>query len=45
MALQNKSHGIKSFTKPHSIPVRLAKGGKEYVRDGSKSRKYKVKGE
>ena len=37
--------GIKSYTKPNSIPIRLAKGGKEYVVDTSKNRKYKVKGE
>lgn len=40
-----KPQGLKSFTKPHSVPVRLAKGGKEYIRDTSKDRKYKVKGE
>ena len=45
MAQQPKQQGIKSFTKPHSVPVRLAKGGKEYVRDASKKRMYKVKGE
>lgn len=45
MAQPSKTNGIKSFTKPHSLPVRLSKGGKEYVHDGSKSRKYKVKGE
>jgi len=45
MANMAKTNGIKSFTKPHSIPVRLAKGGKEYIRDNWKSRKYKVKGE
>lgn len=37
--------GLKSFTKPHSVPVRLKSGGKEYIRDTSKERKYKVKGE
>lgn len=37
--------GIKSLTKAGSIPVRLAKGGKELVRDAKKQRKYKVKGE
>lgn len=42
---KNKARGIKSMTKPHSIPVRLAPGGKEYVRDTSKKRLYKVKGE
>lgn len=45
MAQQQKTAGIKSLTRPHSTPVRLAKGGKEYVRDTSKTRKYKVKGE
>ena len=45
MAQQQKTTGIKSFTKPNSIPVKLAKGGKEYVRDASKKRMYKVKGE
>ena len=37
--------GLKSFTKPFSVPVKLAKGGKEFVRDNSKKRLYKVKGE
>lgn len=37
--------GLKLLTKAGSIPVRLAKGGKEFIRDTSKSRKYKVKGE
>jgi hypothetical protein len=41
----DKSKGLKMLTKPHSIPVKLAKGGKEFVRDNSKSRKYKVTGE
>lgn len=45
MATANKPAGIKSFTKPHSVAVRLAKGGKNYVTDTRKSRKYKVKGE
>lgn len=40
-----KNNGIKSMTKVGSVPVRLAKGGKDYVRDTSKERKYKVKGE
>lgn len=40
-----KNKGIKSMTKPHSIPVRLAKGGKDYVKDNSKKRLYKVSGE
>ena len=42
---QQQVKGIKSMTKPNSKPVRLAIGGKEYVRDNTKSRKYKVKGE
>ncbi len=37
--------GLKRLTKAGSIPVRLKAGGKEYIRDTSKSRKYKVKGE
>lgn len=45
MAKHEKTNGIKSFTKPNSVAIRLAKGGKEYVRDNTKSRKYKVKGE
>lgn len=45
MAQQTKPQGIKSFTKPHSVHVRLANGGKEYVRDASKTRMYKVKWE
>lgn len=40
-----KPLGLKKLTKSHSIPVKLAKGGKEYVRDNSKERKYKVAGE
>lgn len=43
--MEKKIKGLKQLTKPHSIPVRLAKGGKEYVRDTSKERKYKVAGE
>lgn len=39
------SRGLKLLTKPNSVPLRTAKGGKELVRDTSKSRKYKVKGE
>lgn len=46
MSEQKKpSGGLKSFTKQHSVPVRLKSGGKEYTRDTSKERKYKVKGE
>lgn len=41
----DKSKGLKMLTKAHSAPVKLAKGGKEFVRDNSKSRKYKVAGE
>jgi len=41
----NKTKGIKSYTKPNSVPVRLASGGKEYERDNTKRRLYKVKGE
>ena len=41
----NSQVGLKKMTKPHSVPIRLASGGKEYVRDNTKSRKYKVKGE
>jgi len=45
MNIEKKPIGLKRMTKPHSIPVRLASGGKEYVRDTSKKRGYKVKGE
>ena len=44
-AMQKKNVGIKSMTKPGSVPIRLAKGGQEYVRDNTKKRLYKVKGE
>ena len=37
--------GLKLLTRAGSEPIRLGKGGKEYVRDNSKKRKYKVKGE
>jgi hypothetical protein len=37
--------GLKRLTKAGSIPMRLAAGGKELVRDTSKKRLYKVKGE
>ena len=40
-----KKKGLKSFTKPGSVPVRLEKGGKGFVVDKSKQRKYRVKGE
>ena len=45
MEHKTKPQGIKSFTKNHSVPVHLKKGGKEYVRDTGKKRAYKVKGE
>lgn len=46
MAQNEKTKGIKSMTKPHSVHVRLAPGGKEYTRDTSKKKRlYKVKGE
>ncbi len=41
----NKTKGLKQLTKSHSTPVRLAKGGKELVRDNTKKRLYKVAGE
>lgn len=44
-ANNTKTKGLKKLTKAHSIPQKLAKGGKEFVRDSSKSRKYKVAGE
>ncbi len=43
--MEKKVQGLKSFTKPYSIPVRLKKGGKEFTVDTSKNRKYKTKGE
>lgn len=43
--MEKKPMGLKRLTKAHSVPVRLAKGGKEFVRDNSKERLYKVKGE
>lgn len=43
--MEKKVQGLKSFTKPYSVPVRLKKGGKEYIVDSSKQRKYKTKGE
>lgn len=45
MSTEKKVPGLKLLTRKGSEPVRLAKGGKEYVRDSSKKRKYKVKGE
>jgi len=43
--MEKRIKGLKMLTRPGSIPVRLAKGGKELVRDNTKSRKYKVRGE
>ena len=40
-----KATGLKNLTKANSVPMKLAKGGKELVRDNSKQRKYKVGGE
>ena len=46
MADNNKqTKGLKRLTNAGSIPVRLKAGGKELIRDTSKSRKYKVKGD
>lgn len=43
--MEKKTKGLKQLTKANSIPMRMAKGGKELVRDNSKHRKYKVAGE
>lgn len=43
--MEKKTIGLKKMTKPNSIPMRTAKGGKEMVRDTSKQRKYRVAGE
>lgn len=43
--MEKKTKGLKLLTKAHSVPMRMAKGGKELVRDTSKVRKYKVAGE
>jgi hypothetical protein len=43
--MEKKIIGLKKLTKPNSIPVRMAAGGKELVRDNSKQRKYRVAGE
>lgn len=43
--MEKKIVGLKKMTKPNSIPMRTAKGGKEMVRDTSKQRKYRVAGE
>lgn len=40
-----KTKGLKRLTKANSVPMRMGKGGKELVRDTSKTRKYKVAGE
>lgn len=43
--MEKKTKGLKQMTKANSIPMRMGKGGKELVRDTSKTRKYKVAGE
>lgn len=43
--MEKKIVGLKKLTKPNSAPMRMAAGGKELVRDNSKSRKYRVAGE
>jgi len=43
--MEKKIIGLKKLTKPNSIPLRMAAGGKELVRDNSKQRKYRVAGE
>lgn len=43
--MEKKTKGLKQLTKANSIPMRMGKGGKELVRDTSKTRKYKVAGE
>lgn len=43
--MEKKTKGLKMLTRAGSVPVRLAKGGKELVRDNTKSRKYRVRGE
>jgi len=40
-----KTKGLKLLTKAHSVPMRMAAGGKEFIRDTSKKRLYKVAGE
>jgi hypothetical protein len=42
---KKKTKGLKMLTRAGSVPMRLAKGGKELVRDTSKVRKYRVAGE
>lgn len=41
----NKSVGLKRLTKPHSVPMKTAPGGKDLVRDNGKQRLHKVAGE
>lgn len=43
--MEKKIVGLKKLTKPNSVPMRMAAGGKELVRDNSKQRKYRVAGE
>lgn len=43
--IKSTSLGLKRLTRAGSIPMKTAKGGKEMIRDASKHRKYKVKGE
>lgn len=37
--------GLKRMTRANSIMLKTAPGGKDLVKDGSKTRKYTVKGE
>ena len=43
--MEKATKGLKKLTKPNSTPMRMAAGGKELVRDNSKTRKYRVAGE
>lgn len=43
--MEKATKGLKKLTKPNSIPMRMAAGGKELIRDTSKTRKYRVAGE
>jgi len=43
--MEKKIVGLKKLTKPNSVPMRTASGGKDLVRDTSKTRKYRVAGE
>ena len=45
MSVDKDVKGLKRLTKAGSIPMKTAKGGKELVRDPSKKRGYKVRGE